>query len=301
MQNRLNNISNAQVGFILSILAFVGLGFSAFSHIQSADINWWQWADGAFQNFSTEVIGAILTFGLIEVLVGGREKRQADEAQQKVLLRQTKEQRRNLQLQAISDLKLAETPKKRQPIIDRMKASNLFKGADLAHANLEEAYLGSANLEKANLADTNFKGASLQGANLSKTDLWSVNLESSDLRGANFKGSYLRGANLRGTDIRDANFKEANLGGSNLERADIKNTSFAGASLYKTNLEKTNLCEANLEGSDLRHANLKNVVWERKSDGITYTAILPDGNKWTPDTDMTRFTDPEHPNSWRPA
>ena len=26
---------------------------------------------------------------------------------------------------------------------------------------------------------------------------------------------------------------------------------------------------------------------------------LPDGTHWTPDTDITRFTDPDHPRFWR--
>jgi hypothetical protein len=27
--------------------------------------------------------------------------------------------------------------------------------------------------------------------------------------------------------------------------------------------------------------------------------VLPDGTRWTPDTDMERFTDPQHPAFWR--
>jgi len=36
-------------------------------------------------------------------------------------------------------------------------------------------------------------------------------------------------------------------------------------------------------------------------DGATFdqTTTLPDKTLWTPDTDMTRFTDPDHPQFWR--
>ena len=38
--------------------------------------------------------------------------------------------------------------------------------------------------------------------------------------------------------------------------------------------------------------NLEKVEFNEKTK-------LPDGKKWTPDTDMARFTDPEHPDFWR--
>jgi len=28
---------------------------------------------------------------------------------------------------------------------------------------------------------------------------------------------------------------------------------------------------------------------------------LPDGTRWKPDTDLARFTDPDHPDFWRPS
>jgi uncharacterized protein YjbI with pentapeptide repeats len=56
----------------------------------------------------------------------------------------------------------------------------------------------------------------------------------------------------------------------------------------RANLGEVNLGGANLQGAILKRANL---------DEFT---ILPDGTKWTPDTDMARFTDPDHPDFWRP-
>ncbi len=59
-------------------------------------------------------------------------------------------------------------------------------GADLAHANLEGAYLRGADLFGANLSDANLHGADLYGANL---------------RCASVRGADLRGANLQGVEV----------------------------------------------------------------------------------------------------
>ncbi len=56
-----------------------------------------------------------------------------------------------------------------------------------------------------------------------------------------------------------------------------------GANLNAANLKGARLQEANLEGADLEDA---------KFDENT---TLPDKTKWTPDTDMECFTNPEHP------
>jgi hypothetical protein len=52
------------------------------------------------------------------------------------------------------------------------------------------------------------------------------------------------------------------------------------------------LCEANLKESNLLGVNLEGTRFDE-------TTILPDGTHWIPETDMRRFTDPNHPNFWR--
>ena len=39
------------------------------------------------------------------------------------------------------------------------------------------------------------------------------------------------------------------------------------------------------------------MIWE---DEILGQAILPDGTHWTPETDMSRYTDHSHPDFWQP-
>lgn len=90
--------------------------------------------------------------------------------------------------------------------------------------------------------------------------LWLVEI---DLAGANLNRANLRGANLRSTDLR------ANL---------------AGADLRIANLGAADLRGAYLIGADLEGAEFYE------------TTRLPDGTYWTPDIDMARFTNSEHPD-----
>ncbi len=245
MLSRLENITNAQVGLLLGILAVVGLGISASAHILDAGMSsaleiddWWAWMDGAFQNFSTEVIGAILTFGLIEVLVGARDRRAADAVQVQKDEQEREERRKSNQLQAVSELKRAQTPEERQPILDRMKADGLLQGA---------------NLRRVNLLEANLLGTKLQGANLHEADL-----ELAQLRVANLQGAGLKKTNLR------------------------------GANLWAAKLQGATLWDANLRGAKLKGADLDS------------STMLPNFTMWTPETDMSRYTDPEHPDFWQP-
>jgi hypothetical protein len=101
---------------------------------------------------------------------------------------------------------------------------------------------------------------------------WRIKL---DLRGTDLRKENLMGANLRGANLQESNLEGVDLGGANLEGANLRD-----ARLDAVNLVGANLQGANLEGVDLRGA------------------CLPDGTNWTEDTDVTRFTNPDHPDFW---
>jgi hypothetical protein len=104
-------------------------------------------------------------------------------------------------------------------------------------------------------------------------------LESADLSGANLQSAYLFSTNLESAYLWNVSLEDAFLGNANLQNA----------YLARANLEGASLSGANLQG-----ANLNDII-------IDETTILSDGTNWTPDTDMTRFTDPNHPDFWRPT
>ena len=93
--------------------------------------------------------------------------------------------------------------------------------------------------------------------------------------------------NLQEADLRGANLQEAILWLANLQEANLR-----VASLQEANLRVANLQEANLWGANLQGADLGGATFDENT-------MLPDGTKWTPGTDMGRFTDREHPDFWR--
>ncbi len=91
---------------------------------------------------------------------------------------------------------------------------------------------------------------------LKEVDLSNANLQGAKLIEANLQGSILTGANLRGTDC----------SGIDLQ----------GATLLK----------AKLEGSFL--------IWAKLENAIFTEATLPDGERYTDNTDMGKYTDEFH-------
>ncbi|HEX2623428.1 MAG TPA: pentapeptide repeat-containing protein [Phototrophicaceae bacterium] len=118
---------------------------------------------------------------------------------------------------------------------------------------LAGAYLVQADLQKADLTDANLYRAKLESANLQGADLTSANLDDADLEGANLQGARVVDASLRAVNLQEANLQGADLTGATLENA------------------------------DLGHDNGYPTIFDQST-------ILPDGSRWTPETDMTRFT-----------
>ncbi|MEL7234887.1 MAG: pentapeptide repeat-containing protein, partial [Chloroflexota bacterium] len=134
---------------------------------------------------------------------------------------------------------------------------------------------------------------------------------------ANFEGTILSEANLAGSSAWDAMFKGASLQGTNLSQARLIGSDFTNANLFGANLTAANLrealftgavlAEADLRGADLTGAQLTGARLAMTIGAEAFTALLdetttlPDGSAWIPDTDMARFTDPDHPNFWQPG
>ncbi len=223
---RLANLSNRQVLLILVAVVVVTTAWSALVNPDGYNAAWL--ADW-LQNFSTEMTGAIATFALFEFIIGSRQERER-------LLR-------TVCSKVDSEAKRA---------YEEITAHGWWRdgslaGANLHHANLQDALLSGANLQGACLID-----ADLQGA-----DLATINLQAANLASANLQGTFLLNANLR------------------------------SAYLSGVNLQEAFLVDANLQG-----AVLENATYDENT-------TLPDSTKWTPDTGMARFTDPNHPNFWR--
>lgn len=154
----------------------------------------------------------------------------------------------------------------------QMRAA-LLAQADLSGQNLQWADLRQADLRQANLAGADLLGANLSGANLDGANLEGANLRGTDLSGARLGQTALRGADLHWAVLRNAQLGKADLSQTDLQGADLENASLLGA---------------NLEGANLKNAHMLGTM-------------MPDGSAWTPRTDVRRFTDPSHPDFWRPG
>jgi hypothetical protein len=85
----------------------------------------------------------------------------------------------------------------------------------------------------------------------------------------------------------------ANLQAAELEGFDLEGTILILANLRGAHLNGANLNGAHLFGADLRDAVLNQTHMDERT-------LLPDGSHWTPDTDLRRFTDSNHPDFWEP-
>jgi hypothetical protein len=121
-------------------------------------------------------------------------------------------------------------------------------------------------------------------------------LENGTLRYVRLVRADLQDANLFSADLQGSNLAATKLQSANLMRANLQDTVLSYAKLQRAWLMGTNLQRAYLG-----HADLEDVSWQVTTNGRVYTAILPDGNLWTPETDMERFTNPNHPNYWNPC
>lgn len=147
------------------------------------------------------------------------------------------------------------------------------------------------------LTDGSLKDAELGHANLSGAHLVKANLSGANLRLANLSGAYLEFADLSGADLYAANLSGADLKIADLSGADLRQANLSGATLFSTNLSGADLTMTKLSGANLYNANLSGAILEHTT--FDENTILPRWSKWTPDTDMDRFTNPKHPNFWR--
>jgi uncharacterized protein YjbI with pentapeptide repeats len=85
------------------------------------------------------------------------------------------------------------------------------KRADLSEANLSGAVLNRVDLNRANLYGAVLSGAVLNRANLYGADLSGANLNRANLYGVDLSGANLSGADLGGADLGGAVLNEAIL------------------------------------------------------------------------------------------
>jgi hypothetical protein len=125
---------------------------------------------------------------------------------------------------------------------------------------------------------------------LKDADLGEANLEEAFLPGVNLQQAYLAFANLQRAALWGANLQDARLGNAKLQRADLQKANLQGADFWNAYFANADLRGAKLEGANLRWADLQGA--QLTAATFDQSTILPNGEFWTPETDMQRFTDP---------
>jgi len=177
-------------------------------------------------------------------------------------------------------------------LADGSLANGLFDFANLQGANLNMADFEASHFWYSNLAEANMNDAYLKG-----TDFWHANLENADfsnacLKAANLSETTLEGAKFIKADLEGADFGEAILKGARMEASNLRNAILVNADLQGANLVDADLHGALLIGANLRGADLTGSMIE----GVNFynlrlnkTTKLPDGTRWTTNTDIRQF------------
>lgn len=156
------------------------------------------------------------------------------------------------------------------------------------------------------------KNAHLWSANLANSNLQEANLENAYMREANLENATAQSANFKGANLRRANLKNVQFGDAQLQHADMRNSDLGYAVFLRANLMNAKIEHSNFSGTNLRLANLKGADLPQAS--FDEQTVLPDADPtgrdkdgnliftkhWTTETDMTRYTDPNHPEFWQP-
>lgn len=274
---RLMNLSNWEVLLLLTMFAAYSalLSIKADGGIISAE-----WMSSFMANLSTEMIGAIITFFMFNVIIGGRQERNR-------LIQDLGSRVNEVAIKAAEDLKA------KGWLRDGALTEAILIEANLQGANLREADLQRARMQRANLQNVNLLDADLERSNLGY-----ANLQNAELEGINLEKAILKNANLQNTNLQDANLQSANLWHANLQEANLMYSDLQGANLKEANLKGANLEEVNLKGANLEKANLEDAeLFDMVCDEKTR---LPNGEYWTPKIDMRMFSEPIFPNFWQP-
>lgn len=277
--------------------------------------------DYASDMFS-EALGVLVTIIVLDRLNAIRQRQREEEALKRRLVREAGSRDNERALSAIDWLRAEGWLTDDGSLLkDALLNHANLRGSNLEGANLEGADLANANLSAAILREVILRDATLIAAQLQQADLWVAQMQRADLQQANLKQADLYKANLEDARLDEANFQGATMGAVNLRGATLEATNLQQADLEEADLREANLWEADLRGADMWSANMQGATLHRanlRGASNLQTAffdaetVLPDAEyigkaddgtllydrHWSPDVDMTRYSNPDHPNFW---
>jgi hypothetical protein len=215
----------------------------------------WLWL-----NLGVELAGAVVTYILLDLVLGARERKEA-------LIRSVASNARDVAVPAAAELR------RQGWLTDGSLQGARLGHADLAGANLEGAELRASNLQEAKLMGSNLERAGLEGANLRGAHLVEANLQAAtlvdaDLRHALMVGANLGGANLTRAKLQQAKLTNANLQGALLVGADLTAAVVTAGQLAQAqSLRGTTLQDGTQLGTEDWEAVFE--AWRERQEGAT--------------------------------
>lgn len=307
------------LGAGVTVFILVLIGATLFADIEPRINEIITGISGYLTNVYTEILSVIVTILILDRRAQQREEHRRISERNQRLVREIGSKNKATVLNAIREARDLDLLRGVGGILQGASLQNTnLSETSLSEANLSTTNLHGADLSDANLSFANLTNASLRSANLTHTMLWEANLSSArlveaDLSGArlpqtNLSDAILHRANLTHAQLQRANLSNANLWGANLSNANLSQANLFHASLSGANLSNTKLLDANLLSVDLQRTNLSDTdlqganLSDTKLDEAIFTegTLLPNGTHWTPDTDMSCFTNPQHSNFWQP-
>lgn len=258
-------LSNQQ---ILLTMLFAGIMTAFLSFLIEFSEGESNWFASWLMNFSTEVLGALLTFLLFDRIIGRQNTKQ-------LLIHQMGSQI-NHEAQRAVELLRAEGW-----LTDGSLNLKMFQGADLKDCDLSNGKLIGADFSRANLTRAKLTGAKMSGTSLLETDLIRTTMINTEFDKAN---------------VRDSTLREASMSFANLNDAKIVNCDLQDVTAFCSTCFQTDFTGSNLIGVDFTNANLTSAVFDNAI--FDETTILPDGQNWQVETVLAVFTNPNHPDYW---
>lgn len=230
-----------------------------------------------YANTSTELGSIAITVIIIDKLARRRDRLEKQEEEFNKTVQKLKSSVNSLALEAMEEL-----------WTKGWLTDGSLHGQDLSRADLRGADFGHADLTRVRFSDQRYGEAKFdETTRLPDNTFWKADTDMSKFTDPKHP-YYWRGYTLWKTYKQNEDYRNSNLYGANLKHSTLYRVNFSGADMRYSNMQKANLSEANL-----MNAKLSNALFDENT-------ILPDGKKWTPETDIQRYTDPEHPDFWQP-
>jgi uncharacterized protein YjbI with pentapeptide repeats len=143
---------------------------------------------------------------------------------------------------------------------DRTEGRANLCNADLRNAELNKVNLAWAVLNNAMLDSAKLNEAVLFGAQLNGADLWKAQLDRADLRRAELNSAILNDTQLNEADLQQAQLNNALLRRAKLSRTDLSFAVLERAYLFEAEMTETKLIQAQLSKAVMQSAKLDKAV-----------------------------------------